>query len=302
MYKGFPRGFLDFVTCQADGSELRASTADPADFILRGAATCVHCGACYPIEAGILDLTGTGGPVHPVSAQERSARDRPLARERSAALRRAQDVLDRLEIPSTVASLEPYAGKDIIDFGCGWGRITLRLLDQASRVLAIDFSRGLLTTLASRIEGRDNVALVLADATRVRLSPDSCDRALSSQVLEHLPGANLRLAYYQAILRPLRSEGIFVCTAYAHSLSRRIRRLPQDGFHDNGIYYHYFTRREIDRDIGRAFKILAIRPIRVEFPFVDRFGLSTAWLSSRSERIPLLNSFGRLLLVLALKA
>lgn len=292
MYLGFDRELLELVRCQADGGKLTATGTGDGPLIRDGAACCTTCSNRYPFRDGILDLLAQQGIVDPVNEQERAARNTTrVTKDRS-----QPSFADRLEISSTLLNLEPLGGMVVVDFGCGWGRITQHLLRRSASVLAIDFSATLLDIFASHVDGPARLGLVLADATRIRLSPESCDRALSSQVLEHLRGAERRRGFFDTVLTPLKRGGLFVCTAYSQNILRRLKRRPADGVHENGIYFHCFTARELRDEFAPRFDLLSVHPIRVEFPILPRFVGTTFWLSRISEHLPILKEFGGLLL------
>ncbi len=298
---GFPADMLPLVRCPVDAGRLRPrSGIDPPASSLRGEIVCEACEARYEIAGGILDLLGNRPPPDSISARELEARDKSVRREElESGPPPPWRTIDWMEIPSTLRRLAPPADGDLLDFGCGRGRITYHLLERCRRILAVDFSRGLLESFARRLSGRRNIGLLRADLTTIRLTPESFDRVLSSQVLEHIPAPEARSSFLIQARGALKTGGLFVGTAYAQSLSRRLKRLPKDGCHPSGIYYHCFDKSELREELAPHFEIVRIHPILIELPVLSTLHVSPAWLSRLLEPVPILGSFGHLFLVQA---
>ena len=200
---------------------------------------------------------------------------------------------------STLAALD---NKSIIEFGCGVGRFTTRLLQDSKQVVALDFSLQSLNMLASKLTRQSNVGLVLADATQMRAAPGAFDLALSTQVIEHFPTREQRGAFIERVYESLTPNGIFVCIAYHQDLRRRLSSKEVEGFHSSGIFFHRFTLPEIKSEIKhRRFRIIRTQPIQIQLPLTRRLRLPMVWLSRQLENIPVLREFGNLVLVKAEK-
>ena len=289
---GFPIELLAFVSCQKDQAPLRADT--DSRLIAEGTAVCAKCGARYGISNGILNLLLEQKPIEGVAAQEVQARDAEAESYDS----RFSTARNETEIPSTLAGLD-LKNKTILELGCGTGRLTMFLREQAKAVVAGDFSRESLRVLSRKLAGTSNVALVLADAVQLSLPENQFDLVVSSQLIEHI-GARDRQTIFRQIRHSLRPGGTFVCTVYHQSLLRKIRHQPQDGFHSSQVPFHYFKREELRGELAEHFLVREVRPIQIPVP-LRRIGLPAGWLSRTSENIPLLNSFGSLLKVEARK-
>ena len=100
----------------------------------------------------------------------------------------------------------------------------------------------------------------------------------------------------------LNSCGVLVLTAYYYSSLRRLLRRSQEGTHANGIFYHRFTRGEIEREFSGMFQILHSRPIQVDPRLIRPFGPFAKWLAKALEDIGFQSLVGQLLYVRAQKA
>lgn len=100
----------------------------------------------------------------------------------------------------------PLAGASVLEIGCGTGRNTVFLAEAAARVLAIDFSEGMLEKARTRCAGR-RVRFVAQDIrTRWPADDASIDVAVTDLVLEHVE--DLAPIFGEAA-RVLRSGGLF---------------------------------------------------------------------------------------------
>jgi 2-polyprenyl-3-methyl-5-hydroxy-6-metoxy-1,4-benzoquinol methylase len=284
MYLSFPARLLDLVRCPNDQGRLTSASRE--DFISEGVVNCASCNAHFPILEGILNLLGSSDAI---SAQEIAARDK-------AAGSYDQHFAKRNEV-ETAGTLEgfDFKGKTIVDLGCGTGRITTILLDQAKEVLAIDFSIESLRIFARKVNRPQMLGLVLANAAGGILARERFEGAISTQVLEHLPTMEARNRFLRQICATLKPSGRFVVTAYHHSLLHRYKRESPDGFHPSGIYYHRFTKSELRRLMEQWFTVTEVRPIQVPAFFASNLGLNPARVSRWMEKMPALNLTGHLL-------
>jgi hypothetical protein len=102
----------------------------------------------------------------------------------------------------------------------------------------------------------------------------------------------------------LRPGGIFLSTCYYYDLRTRLRRLPREGYHRNGIFYHRFSVAEILAEMQPFFEIEHDRLIDITIPGERKLGLQalfSANLSRVAEHIPLVRQFANLILVSARK-
>jgi len=286
LTSGLPQDLLGSVICQKDQAPLVASTDSP--LLIDGIAECPTCRARYRISNGVLDLLPGQQPVDDVSAQEIVARDAdaPSYDDRFSSVR------NEMELPSTLAGLD-LSQKTVLELGCGTGRVTTLLQKNARTVIAVDFSRESLRILSRKLRGATNVALLLADATQLKLPAECFELVISTQLLEHVSPADRQRIFAQ-VERSLKPGGAFVFTVYHHSLLRRLKRAPRDGFHAGQIRFHYFTASELKREVCQHFSICDLHPIQIPAP-LRRLGVPAGWLSRKLERVPVLNSFGSLL-------
>ena len=121
----------------------------------------------------------------------------------------AEDAM--LELTCARAELED--GMTILDLGCGWGSLSLWLAERYpnAQILAVSNSRPQRAFIESF--GAPNLRVVTADANELNLQPDTFDRILSVEMLEHMRNYDALLTRISSWLRP---NGKFFCHVFSH--------------------------------------------------------------------------------------
>jgi ubiquinone/menaquinone biosynthesis C-methylase UbiE len=109
---------------------------------------------------------------------------------------------DERRIRRAMRHLEPIAGADWLDLGCGagWAARMAKVDGRAARVVGLDFSRTGLE-LARRHTPR-GVLWVQADGTSLPLPAAAFDRLFCNGALEHFPDVRRGIAEVARVLRP----------------------------------------------------------------------------------------------------
>lgn len=164
------------------------------------------------------------------------------------------------------ASLE-LRGQEVLEVGCGTGLNTRYLAEQARRVVAFDFSAGMLERARAGV-GAANVRFVRADITGAWPAGEaSFDVVVCTLVLEHV--ADLRHVFREAA-RVLRAGGeFFVCelhpfrqmrggqAQFADEASGEVVLVPAH-LHDVSDY--------VNAAVGAGFELLHLGEWRDETP------------------------------------
>ena len=97
--------------------------------------------------------------------------------------------------------------KDVLELGSGTGKNTVFLAEQARRVVAMDFSEGMIARAHERIGGMTNVVFKLHDVRDTwPVEADSVDLVVANLILEHVH--DLAPVFFEAA-RVLRPHGQF---------------------------------------------------------------------------------------------
>jgi SAM-dependent methyltransferase len=120
-------------------------------------------------------------------------------------------------------------------------------------VVAIDYSFASLQV--ARAKAPDPaVQFVQADASFLPLAEGAANRALSCQMLEHLPTPEARRRALAGIARALPPGGRIVVSAYWYSPFARWLG-QREGHHSGAIYFYRFDRREFHALLNPWFQV-----------------------------------------------
>jgi SAM-dependent methyltransferase len=98
-----------------------------------------------------------------------------------------------------------------LDFGCGVGRLTRALGGRFASCVGVDIAAGMVDAARRLNVDRPNCEFVVNDAPDLRRFDDaSFDLALSSIVLQHLPGPKVVERYLAELLRVTKPDGSLV--------------------------------------------------------------------------------------------
>jgi ubiquinone/menaquinone biosynthesis C-methylase UbiE len=109
---------------------------------------------------------------------------------------------------ATLAALDPRPGDRAIDVGVGPGLLAADIAQAVGpdgHVTGIDVSTAMLDIARRRCAAAgagDRVTLAHADATTLPLPDETCDLAVTTQVLEYVPDVDVALAELHRVLRP----------------------------------------------------------------------------------------------------
>lgn len=86
---------------------------------------------------------------------------------------------------TVIRELVDFSGADVLEVGCGDGRLTWRYAEAAASVLAIDMNGEKIERATEAIPPslRSKTSFVVADIAEVELSPDAYDVAILSHSL-----------------------------------------------------------------------------------------------------------------------
>ena len=175
-----------------------------------------------------------------------------------------------------LARLEVGAGDRLLDIGCGEGRHCFGALERGARVVGLDLDasslragHGPLRARAREIDGSGS--MLRGDAFHLPFPDASFDRAICSEVMEHVHDYRAAARELARVVRPGGTAAVTVPTATSEHL---YLRLGDDYFESPGGHIRIFR----PRDLADALRAARLRPTSVGFAH----GFHTAYWALRS--------------------
>lgn len=306
MIQGFPRYAVSTVFCTHDGGELELKqpweSSDQGDAVADGMLICRKCRSSFAISNGILDLCDDSA-LDAESRHEHKLREKQYgaAIDVNEPALWENDELERTEIAPTVDALTADGSQSLLELGCGDGRLTTLLANRFKSILAVDFSLEALRSLQRRVAGQTNIALVRADISTLKIRPGSFARALSTLV-SNLPTREQRNSMYCLAGKAVGANGRFVFSTHNHGFWPRVLgKKKSEHYEAGGIFRHNMTVRDCRSEASLYFDDVKAWPIQIYLPLSRRLKLPLYRTSRALEHVPLLGTFGKLVLCTAEK-
>jgi SAM-dependent methyltransferase len=137
-----------------------------------------------------------------------------------------REMVEQIVLPAAMRDVR--LDGHVVEIGPGPGFTTDVVHVGVDHLTAVELDPGLAAALARRLEGT-NVDVVRGDATRLGLGTDSCDCAVSFNMLHHVPGDDAHDLVFGELARVLRPGGLFVAADSAP-------RDDLDAFHEGDVY------------------------------------------------------------------
>lgn len=111
---------------------------------------------------------------------------------------------DEWQYHALVKLLGDVTHDNVLEIGCGTGRMTLRLLPQCQQLIAVDFSKRMLESLAKKksIESESRLRLILTDACKLPLPDNNIDVAFFVNTIQLIESPEKLFKEIQRILKP----------------------------------------------------------------------------------------------------
>jgi SAM-dependent methyltransferase len=162
-------------------------------------------------------------------------------------------------------ALDPQAGEEILEIGCGSGAYTRELVRLGARVTATEVAPGPLAQ-ARRNLGSLEADLRIEDAQSLSLPDERFDKVLLSEVIEHVPDPDQAIA---EAARVLRRGGLLVVSTpsrlspmnLAYAVKRRVRRY---GFNE---HLHELTPGSFRRLVGAHLDVVGLAFANFVLPY-----------------------------------
>jgi SAM-dependent methyltransferase/uncharacterized protein YbaR (Trm112 family) len=309
------KSLLQLIVCPQCGATLAAeSFQDGAGGeIVSGVVACASCGASYPVIGSIPRLLPPAlqsmlWEMHPEFFRAYRARlpQELLPDEEMQADQAGQDLATKAQLDTArsfgyewqaFSEMLPdyesnfrwyferfaptsFAGKRILDAGCGTGRHTFHMARSgAMEVVAMDFSQAIEVAAHNNREN-PNTHFVQADIYHPPFPPDSFDFVYSLGVLHHLPDPEKG---FRALLPLLRAGGYLNIYLYwnleGQAAWRRAALSAVTGIRQVTTRMPHALLKKLSWMIAAGFQVAFVLPSRV----LDRFERTR----SLADRVPL---------------
>lgn len=112
-------------------------------------------------------------------------------------------LVDRIEKEPVYEFLQPLAGEEILDVGCGTGNLSLELARMGARVTGIDISDEMLEVARRKADAEGlRIAFLKGDFMNLPFAANSFDKVVSVTALEFAPDLKAALEECYRVLRP----------------------------------------------------------------------------------------------------
>ncbi len=146
-----------------------------------------------------------------------------------------------LDIKSTIEILSKYDFENVLELGCGTGKNTKWLLENAKQIIGLDFSQEMLNKAREKISD-DNVTFKKADLTKNwEVDNDFANLITCSLTLEHIE--NLNYIFNQARLK-LKTDGLFFISElhpFKQYTGSKARYETENGTEELEVYIHHVS-------------------------------------------------------------
>ena len=191
----------------------------------------------------------------------------------------------------------------LLDWGCGWGQVTVLLREHGVDAVAFDHDADLHAPATRPLERFPAIeAHVSPDPVRLPFVDGAFDTVLSCGVLEHVESPDASLDEIRRVLKP---EGLFYVTNLPnrYSYTERLARLLGRYYHGRLPNDQVYTRRTARELLERhGFRIEEMRLVHM-LPLTIGGPAQLIWrVSSMLERVPILNTFATSLELVAVSA
>ena len=114
-------------------------------------------------------------------------------------------------------------GDEVLECACGTGAISAAIAPACARLVATDYSEGMLKQARKKLAKRSNVTVEQADITALPYADDSFDVAVAGNVIHLLPDPEQALRELARVVRP---GGTITLPTYIEPLKRKQGMIP----------------------------------------------------------------------------
>jgi len=154
------------------------------------------------------------------------------------------------EVKSIIEAVNPQPNDLILDVGAGTGQFSEIIAAKCRHLVALDNSQKSIEEIDLHNSSKGNITAHVHDITHPIPRIAAFDKAFSTQVIQHIPSHELRIAALRNIRDALKQGGELVCEMFDYNSKKWIMRRIKDfkPFKKEEVledyYCHYFTADE----------------------------------------------------------
>ncbi len=150
----------------------------------------------------------------------------------------------KAQIQSVLLHLHPKTRDRILDAGCGTGIYSLEIAKTPTELFSIDFSSESIKILTEKIKKSNvtNIQCVVGDIAEYEFSKSYFDKAVSIEVIQHIPTHEKRVQALKNIFAALKPGGKLVTVLYRYGGWIKPPHPKEEFNHAGyGLYRYAFT-------------------------------------------------------------
>jgi len=153
----------------------------------------------------------------------------------------------KAELKTIISHLKVKKDDVVFDAGCGTGIYTITIAKSCTYVLAVDFSQRSVDLLNKKSKklNLENIETDVADLALIELPRDKFDKAISIEVIQHIPSHVKKVLVLKNIYRSLKPDGKFIMVVYRWGGWIKFPKLKEESDHGGvGLYRFAFTVKD----------------------------------------------------------
>jgi len=189
-------------------------------------------------------------------------------------------------LEAALSDIAPWAGRDLVDLGCGTGFWLPAYADQAATVTGIEPDPSLSSMAAERVAGVANIRVLAGSAEHLPLPDESADLIHARFAYFFGPGSEPGLTEAMRVLRPDGSL-VVIDNDYDHGEFAEILRSGTEGnatFDPTAIDRWWADRAARRIDVLSAWRFDTHRDLEAVVRHEFRDGAADAWLHAHPDR------------------
>lgn len=154
---------------------------------------------------------------------------------------------------------------DMLEIGCGYGRLLKVLCEHTRRLVGIDFSRTMIDKARQNLVDKANVEIYLMDADKLQFPDEAFDNVVClAQTFGNMPGIEINVL--REMKRVTKKGGKVIINVFSEIMkeaqAENYKRLELANVRDDGTGYHtddgFYSRRFTREQLTELFSVAGL--------------------------------------------